>query len=430
MKKLLLLSAFFVSLLSLAQVPQGISYQAIALNGSGTPVVSSNVRLKLSILDATATGTTLYSETHLKTTNAQGLFNLTIGQGTVVSGVFNTINWGTNSKFLKVEMDATGGTTYALVGTTQLLSVPYALAADSLVTSAGEGITLVSPNGTPYQLSVNDDGELSLPTSNEPSNSPSDLYLYGTFNSWNASSALHFGQDQSAGGYVGYKYFTAGTQIKFLSAQNTNQIFGVSGGSSGSLVLNGSPYTINSNGFYKIVSDGNSYSISSINVQLDNVTMQYSTSENYFYTNSNDDYFYFKIDESSYGDNLADGSLEHNGAPIQNSLGTYRYQLTINFDGSANYIKISLPNSSYFFGAFQSWNPATAIQMTYISPGVFQAVYNFTTATTIKFTPQQNWNNVYGGSGGTLVSGGADINVTSGNHILTVNYGTMTYTIN
>lgn len=137
MKKILLLAALFISSLTFAQVPQGISYQAIALNGSGTPVVSSNVRVKLSVLDNTATGTLLYSETQLKLTNAQGLFNLVIGQGTVVSGVFASINWGTNPKFLKVEMDVTGGTTYAAVGTTQLLTVPYAMHAASVASIAG-----------------------------------------------------------------------------------------------------------------------------------------------------------------------------------------------------------------------------------------------------------------------------------------------------
>ena len=136
-KKIVLLSALFVSLMTFAQVPQGISYQAIALNGSGTSVVSSNVRVRLSVLDVSATGTVLYSETQLKMTNAQGLFNLTIGQGTVVSGVFASINWGMNSKFLKVEMDATGGTTFAAVGTTQLLSVPYAMHAGTVASIAG-----------------------------------------------------------------------------------------------------------------------------------------------------------------------------------------------------------------------------------------------------------------------------------------------------
>ena len=129
MKKLYTLSAILITLLSFAQVPQGISYQAIALDASANPVVSANVGIRLSILDATATGAVLYSESHIKTTNPQGLFNLVIGQGTSLSGTFNTIKWETNSKFLKVEMDAAGGTNYVLVGTTELLSVPYALMA-------------------------------------------------------------------------------------------------------------------------------------------------------------------------------------------------------------------------------------------------------------------------------------------------------------
>lgn len=127
MKKLLLLSAHFISFLAFAQVPpQGVSYQAIALNGSGNPVVSSPVGLRLSILDNSAAGTVIYTETHIATTNAQGLFNVVIGQGTATLGSFPSIKWETNIKFLKVEMDVTGGTSYALVGTTQLWSVPYA----------------------------------------------------------------------------------------------------------------------------------------------------------------------------------------------------------------------------------------------------------------------------------------------------------------
>ncbi len=127
MKKLLLLSALFISFLTFAQVPQGISYQAIALNGSGNAVVSSNVGIRLSILDNSASGAVLYTETHTAVTNAQGLFNLVIGQGTPTVGVFSALKWETNAKYLKVEMDAAGGTSYVLVGTTQLLSVPYAL---------------------------------------------------------------------------------------------------------------------------------------------------------------------------------------------------------------------------------------------------------------------------------------------------------------
>ncbi|MBN8641716.1 MAG: hypothetical protein J0L86_07905 [Flavobacteriales bacterium] len=127
MKKLLFFGFFLTSVLCFGQVPQGISYQAIALDGSGNPIVSLPVGIQLSILDSSASGSVLYTETHTPTTNAQGLYNLVIGQGTPTTGTFSTIKWENNSKFLQVEMDAAGGTNYALVGSTQLLSVPYAL---------------------------------------------------------------------------------------------------------------------------------------------------------------------------------------------------------------------------------------------------------------------------------------------------------------
>jgi hypothetical protein len=135
MKKILLVLALSLTALVSAQIPQGISYQAIAYNGTAA-VANGNVGLRLSVLNGSPTGTAVYVETHVKTTNAQGLFNLVIGQGTAVSGTFAGINWATGSKFLKVEMDAAGGTNYAPVGTTQLLSSPYAMVAGSLAASA------------------------------------------------------------------------------------------------------------------------------------------------------------------------------------------------------------------------------------------------------------------------------------------------------
>lgn len=436
MKTIYTLFLALFSVFTFAQVPQGISYQAVALNTSSNPVVSSPIGVKLSILDTAITGTVLYSETHAKTTNAQGLFNLVIGQGTVTSGAFNTINWGTNSKFLKVEMDIAGGTNYVLVGTTQLLSVPYALAADSLVTSPGEGITLVSPNGTPYQLTVNDNGQLSLPSSNQQSNSPTQLYLYGSFNSWNAATALQFGNYYQY--FMGYKYFTAGTQVKFLAAQNTNVVYGGSGNStSGQLVVNGTPITIPSNGFYKISVDNNNYySVTSINAQLNqnytvNSTMQYNVANNYFYAASNYGEIKFKVDNVTYGDNLADGIAEVDGATIMANQGTnYNYKFYLNFDGTANYTSTILSSNLYLFGAFQSWNTATSIAMTNVSPGIFQITRNFTAATEIKFIPQQNWNVSYGGANGVLSTTGANISVpTSGSFTITANLTNMTYTI-
>ncbi len=365
MKKLLPLSALFISILTFAQVPQGISYQAIALNSSGNPVVSSNVGIRLSILDNSATGTVLYTETHIKTTNPQGLFNLVIGQGTVTTGTFNTINWGTNSKFLKVEMDATGGTTYATVGTTQLLSVPYALAADSLVTSAGEGITLVSPNGTPYQLTVNDSGNLSLPTSATTGTIPSQLFMYGTFNTFNAVTSLLLGNN--GGNFYGYKYLTAGSQVKFLAGNNASAtVYGLN--SSLILSIGGSAFNVPSNGYYFIevapappsfntlLLNASTFAPELIN-QFGCVIMYptFNTSTNIFSfiangisTSNNEFMFNFPFNASTtsscgvFGDFLSDGSLDYLGTHISfpgvtSTPKNFRVDLIINFNGNATY---------------------------------------------------------------------------------------------
>jgi hypothetical protein len=132
MKKLLFFAILLFSVCIYSQAPQGISYQAVAFNTSGNPIVNGTVGVKISILDNSISGTVVYAETHTKSTNSQGLFNLNIGQGTPLSGTFPAINWGANSKFLKVEVDPNGGANYTTVGTTQLMSVPYALYAEKI----------------------------------------------------------------------------------------------------------------------------------------------------------------------------------------------------------------------------------------------------------------------------------------------------------
>lgn len=112
---------------ALAQAPQKFNYQAVARNAQGTVLPNQNVKIRASILDGSANGTSQYSETHSVTTSQLGLFNLAIGGGTVVSGNFTNITWANGDKYLKIEMDATGGNNFSLVGTSQLLSVPYAL---------------------------------------------------------------------------------------------------------------------------------------------------------------------------------------------------------------------------------------------------------------------------------------------------------------
>jgi hypothetical protein len=110
-----------------AQVPQSFSYQAVAYDSDGGLLASQAIGVKIAILDGSVTGTVLYEETHSTTTSDIGIFSLKVGDGTVTSGDFSSIDWGASLKFLDVFLDPDGGSSYTHVGTIQLLSVPYAL---------------------------------------------------------------------------------------------------------------------------------------------------------------------------------------------------------------------------------------------------------------------------------------------------------------
>jgi hypothetical protein len=118
-------------------VPQAFNYQAVARNSAGTLLVTQTIGIKINIHDASATGTIVYSETFIPTTNKFGLFTIAIGQGTIVSGIFSSIVWNTGNYWLEVEIDPTGGTTYTSMGASQLITVPYAMYAAKSGTSEG-----------------------------------------------------------------------------------------------------------------------------------------------------------------------------------------------------------------------------------------------------------------------------------------------------
>ena len=110
-----------------AQAPQAFKYQAVARNSSGEVLANKNVSFRISIIQGTLTGTIVYTEKQVKTTNAFGLADLDIGKGTVLTGIFSNISWGSDAFFINVEMDPAGGTAYQFMGASQLLSVPYSL---------------------------------------------------------------------------------------------------------------------------------------------------------------------------------------------------------------------------------------------------------------------------------------------------------------
>ncbi len=128
------LAILAISLALFAQAPQSFKYQAVARTTSGDLIVNQNVGIQISILQGSTSGTAVYVETHATTTNEFGLVNIQIGIGSVVSGTFNTIDWGANTYFVKVEVDESGGSNYSPLGTFQLLSVPYALHAKTVET--------------------------------------------------------------------------------------------------------------------------------------------------------------------------------------------------------------------------------------------------------------------------------------------------------
>ncbi|HOF92244.1 MAG TPA: fibrobacter succinogenes major paralogous domain-containing protein [Tenuifilaceae bacterium] len=143
-KVLLLLIIFGVNFLQVAgQNPSGFNYQAVFRNSAGEIIQNQSVGIRISILKGSSTGDAVYIETFSTTTNSFGLVNLVVGSGSPKEGALSDVEWSSDSYFIKVEVDFQGGSNYAEMGTTQLLSVPYAMHAKSASQFKGE------PNGDP-----------------------------------------------------------------------------------------------------------------------------------------------------------------------------------------------------------------------------------------------------------------------------------------
>ena len=143
-----LVIVLFCVTVSFAQAPKGINYQGVARDNEGKPYSTKTISVRISILKNSASGQVEYSETHKPQTNQFGLFTLVIGQGTKLTGDFAFISWAVGNKWLQIEIDPNGGSSFTVAGTQQLMTVPYAFyaeyAGNSNGLTAGSGIAINS----------------------------------------------------------------------------------------------------------------------------------------------------------------------------------------------------------------------------------------------------------------------------------------------
>ena len=212
MKKIHLLILFMaIALCTIAQPPQAFKYQAVVRDNTGEIISNQSVGIRISIHDATAGGTIIYQETFTETTNQFGLVNLEIGNGTPTIGTFSGIDWSSNSKFLELEIDPSGGTSYVSMGTSQLLSVPYALYSQS-----SEDAVWEESAGNVYYNAGNVGIGNSSPT--EKLDVLGNLKVLGSASSDNIGINLQIGQSVSGKG--GKVYIKAGDAQNNFSANH------------------------------------------------------------------------------------------------------------------------------------------------------------------------------------------------------------------
>jgi hypothetical protein len=200
-----LLVLCFLGYYVVAQTPQAFKYQAVARDNSGNVLASRAVSFRISIVQGTVSGPVVYSELQSATTNAYGLVDFQIGKGSSPSGNFSTINWGTGDYFVKVEMDPAGGIAFQNLGTSQLLSVPYALRAKTVETESdgdpANEIQALSIAGTSLSLSKGG-GTVTLPAGADNWGSQSVVSNATLEGSGTPASSLKIAQQGATSGQV------------------------------------------------------------------------------------------------------------------------------------------------------------------------------------------------------------------------------------
>jgi hypothetical protein len=144
MKRILLsfVAIATIAITSFGQAPEGFKYQAVVRDAGNTILNNQAVGMQIEILQGGISGTPVYTESFTPTTNTYGLVNLEIGTGTT-SDDFTIIDWANDTYFIRTSIDVTGGSSYSVMGTSQLMSVPYALYGKT----SGNGAGPIGPQG-------------------------------------------------------------------------------------------------------------------------------------------------------------------------------------------------------------------------------------------------------------------------------------------
>ena len=111
-----------------AQNGDFFNYQAAIRDASGNVKANTNITILIEIVQGSTSGTVIFDETHTPTTSALGIVNLQIGS--INTSQFSSIDWSNTPYFIRISVDGT------VMGTNQLLSVPFALHAKEAETYA------------------------------------------------------------------------------------------------------------------------------------------------------------------------------------------------------------------------------------------------------------------------------------------------------
>jgi hypothetical protein len=230
MKRIIILfyAVFAVAYSSFAQSPMGIKYQGVARDAFNQPIESQQIAVRFSILENSPTGSSVYVETQSPTTSDLGIFSVNIGMGTLQSGNFSDINWKENQYWMQVEMDVNGGSDFLVMGTSQILAVPYAFHAETVTHNddadpdpLNEFQTL-SFNDSTNQLSISNGNTVNLNTNLQPQSSNNIARVFYISKEGNNSTA-EIGQPQLAWAdpQVAITQMKDGDIMYFLSGQDT-----------------------------------------------------------------------------------------------------------------------------------------------------------------------------------------------------------------